>query len=167
MREESRRWLKQAEADREAARSLGAGHYHMGAFACHQAVKKAMRAAFIELRRSLAPKTHNLLELARELNAPEEVLSDLRLLNPEYAVSRLSRRGHRDPGRDVRRAEDQTPVGGGGEDVAMGHLGVDGGGLDRFLTPGAGPLSAAGGDHLRLPGERGRSDPQRRCRRPA
>lgn len=32
-----------------------------------------MKAAFIELRRSLPPKTHNILELARELGAPEPV----------------------------------------------------------------------------------------------
>lgn len=36
----------------------------------------------------MPPKTHNLVELGRSLGAPEEVLGDLRLLNPEYATSR-------------------------------------------------------------------------------
>lgn len=36
----------------------------------------------------MPPKTHNLVELGRLLNVPEEVLSDLRLLNPEYVTSR-------------------------------------------------------------------------------
>ncbi len=88
MREESRRWLRQARADLEVARALGHGHYFVGAFACHQAAEKAMKAACIELHRTLPPKTHNLLELARELRAPEEVLSDLRLINPEYVAAR-------------------------------------------------------------------------------
>ncbi len=88
MREETRRWLKQAEADLAVARELGHGHYYIGAFACHQAIEKGMKAAFIERKRSMPPKTHNLVELARELGAPEAVLSDVRLLNPEYAVSR-------------------------------------------------------------------------------
>lgn len=34
------------------------------------------------------PKTHNLMELGRALDAPEDALSDLRLINPEYAASR-------------------------------------------------------------------------------
>ncbi len=88
MREEARRWLKQAEADLEVARELGHGHYYIGAFACHQAVEKAMKAAFIERKRRMPPKTHDLLELARRLGAPEPVLSEVRLINPEYAVSR-------------------------------------------------------------------------------
>lgn len=88
MREEARRWLKQAEAELKVARELGHGHYFLGAFACHQAIEKAMKAAYIQMKRSMPPKTHNLLELAKELDAPETFISDARLLNPEYAVSR-------------------------------------------------------------------------------
>jgi HEPN domain-containing protein len=88
VREEARRWLKQAESDLELARRLGHGHYYIGAFACHQAIEKSMKAAFIERKRAMPPKTHNLIELAKELEAPELVLSDIRLINPEYVVSR-------------------------------------------------------------------------------
>jgi len=88
VREEASRWLKQAEAELQVARELGHGHYYIGAFACHQAIEKAMKAAYIQLKRSMPPKTHNLLELAKELGGAETVLSDVRLLNPEYVVSR-------------------------------------------------------------------------------
>lgn len=47
-----------------------------------------MKGAIIELQRQLPPKTHNLVELGRTLGVPEDVMSDLRLLNPEYATSR-------------------------------------------------------------------------------
>jgi len=89
MREEARRWLKQAEAEREvASASRQAGFYFAAAFQCHQAVEKALKAAHIELQRAMSPKTYNLLDLARPLGPPPEVMSALRLLNPEFAVSR-------------------------------------------------------------------------------
>ncbi len=89
MREEARRWLAQADADLAHARaSAQAGFYFAAAFSCHQAAEKWLKGAVIELRRTLPPKTHNLIELGRLLEVPEEVMSDLRLLNPEYAASR-------------------------------------------------------------------------------
>ncbi len=89
MREEARRWLAQGDADLAHARaSHQAGFYFAAAFSCHQAAEKWLKGAVIELRRTLPPKTHNLVELGRTLEVPEEVMSDLRLLNPEYATSR-------------------------------------------------------------------------------
>ncbi len=89
MREEARRWLAQGDADlAHAQASRQAGFYFATAFGCHQAAEKWLKAAVIELRRTLPPKTHNLVELGRLLEVPEEVMSDLRLLNPEYAASR-------------------------------------------------------------------------------
>ncbi len=89
MREEARRWLVQADADMAHARaSTQAGFHFAAAFACHQAVDKWLKGAVIVLHRSMPPKTHNLIELGRMLDAPEEVRSDLRLINPEYAASR-------------------------------------------------------------------------------
>ncbi len=89
MREEARRWLAQADADLASARaSIQAGFFFAAAFACHQATEKWLKGAIVELRRAMPPKTHNLMELGRALDAPEEVLSDLRLINPEYAASR-------------------------------------------------------------------------------
>jgi len=89
VREEARRWIVQADADLAHARaSIRAGFHFAAAFACHQAVEKWLKGAVIELQRSMPPRTHNLVELGRTLAVPEEVLSDLRLLNPEYATSR-------------------------------------------------------------------------------
>ncbi len=76
------------------------------AFACHQAVGKWLKGAIIELRRTLPPKAHNLVKLGRVLGVPEEVMSDLRLLNPEYATSRYpdAANGIRAENYDERRA---------------------------------------------------------------
>ncbi len=89
MREEARRWLVQGDADLAHARaSMQAGFHFAAAFACHQAVEKWLKGAIIHLRRTLPPQTRNLVELGRVLEVPEDVMSDLRLLNPEYATSR-------------------------------------------------------------------------------
>lgn len=89
MREEARRWLAQADADlAHAMASMRAGFHFAAAFACHQAAVKWLKGAIVEIQRSIPPRTHNLVELGRTLGVPEAVLSDLRLLNPEYAASR-------------------------------------------------------------------------------
>jgi HEPN domain-containing protein len=89
VREEARRWLAQADADLAHARaSMQAGFHFAAAFACHQAAEKWLKGAIVEIQRSMPPRTHNLIELGRTLRVPEAVLSDLRLLNPEYAASR-------------------------------------------------------------------------------
>lgn len=89
MRSETLAWLAQADADRRAAATMvEAGHYYMAAFLSHQMVEKAMKGAFIETRRDMPPKTHNLVLLARELGAPEEVVSRARLINAEYVCAR-------------------------------------------------------------------------------
>ncbi|MBI4279283.1 MAG: HEPN domain-containing protein [Armatimonadetes bacterium] len=89
MREEARRWFEQADADLEYAKASIQTGFHFGAaFQCHQAVEKWLKGAVIELHRRMPPKTHDLVELGETLKAPEEVMSDLRLLNPEYKTSR-------------------------------------------------------------------------------
>lgn len=49
--------------------------------------RSGLRAPSSYLQRRLPPKTHNLVELGRVLEVPETVMSDLRLLNPEYVTS--------------------------------------------------------------------------------
>lgn len=60
----------------------------MAAFAVHQSVEKALKAAIVDLRRQIPPRTHDLVELGRHLAVPEGVSAALRRLNPHYAVSR-------------------------------------------------------------------------------
>lgn len=90
MRDEVRSWLGQSQAELRAARDiLSLGHYSVVAFSAHQAVEMALKAQIIHRHRRMPAKTHNLLALAADLGGvPEAVLSELRLLNPEYAVSR-------------------------------------------------------------------------------
>ena len=64
------------------------GHLSAAAFYSHQAAEKALSGAIIEIEREMPPKMHNLIELGKTLEAPEDILSSLRLLDPEYSVSR-------------------------------------------------------------------------------
>ncbi len=90
VRDEVRNRFRQAEAELLAARdNVPLGHYSVAAFAAHQAAEMALKALIIHRHRRMPLKTHNLLGLAEDLgDVPDGVLSDLRLLNPEYAVSR-------------------------------------------------------------------------------
>ena len=89
MREEAAGWWEQGRHDLAAARTMfDQGTYFVAAFLSHQAAEKALKALVIETRRELPPKTHNLIVLGRLAGAPEEIMSALRLLNPEYVASR-------------------------------------------------------------------------------
>ena len=89
MRQESNRWWLQALEDLDTAeKNLTIRKYYVVAFYCQQSVEKAMKALFLETKRELPPKTHNLLELAEGVSAPEELLSCFRRLNVSYATSR-------------------------------------------------------------------------------
>lgn len=89
MRREARNWLRQAEADMKTAKDcLGAGNYYAAAFFGQQAVEKALKSYFIAERRDVPPKTHNLLDLSRELNVPKELLTIARELTPEFVITR-------------------------------------------------------------------------------
>ena len=63
--------------------------YYASAFFSHQAAEKTIKAAHVEARRELPPKTHNLVELGEMLGIKDaELVEALIDLNPEYAVSR-------------------------------------------------------------------------------
>jgi len=88
VREESRRFWIQALEDLETARVLlREERYYASAFYSHQAAEKALKAAYIEIRREAAPRTHNIVELGQALGM-NDLLDDLMELNPEYTVSR-------------------------------------------------------------------------------
>ncbi len=89
MREEITWWLKQAEADFRAAKnSLSSKDYHTSVFSLHQAVEKALKAAYIHREGTAAFKTHNLIELGKRLKVPPLMLNFLAKISPEYALSR-------------------------------------------------------------------------------
>jgi HEPN domain-containing protein len=89
MRQESNQWWQQALEDLDTAeKNFDIRKFYVAAFYCQQSVEKALKALFLEKKRDLPPKTHNLLELAKGVSAPEELYSSLRKLNVAYATSR-------------------------------------------------------------------------------
>lgn len=75
--------------DLETARvNIETKRYYASVFFSQQAADKGLKAFYIELKRDFAPKTHNMLEISRELNVPEEVFDAVIELNPEYFVTR-------------------------------------------------------------------------------
>jgi len=88
MREEVANNWAQAQEDLETARVLlKAERYYASVFFSQQASEKALKALYVQRKREL-PKTHNLVELAIELKAPEEVMSAAQELTPDYLVTR-------------------------------------------------------------------------------
>lgn len=88
MREEVNWWLKQSEADYTAAKhSFESKDYHTSAFSIHQAVEKSLKALYIHKKKT-SLKTHNLIQLGKELKVPLKILTFLAKLSPEYALSR-------------------------------------------------------------------------------
>ncbi|HDD71587.1 MAG TPA: HEPN domain-containing protein, partial [Candidatus Aenigmarchaeota archaeon] len=64
MRPEAENWWKQALEDLDSAKkNLKIKKYYLVAFLSQQAAEKALKALFIELKRRLQPKTHNLIRL--------------------------------------------------------------------------------------------------------
>lgn len=89
MREESRNWWLQALEDLKTAEvNIDTKRYYASVFFSQQAAEKALKAFHIEKLRDFPPKTHNMLEISRELNVPEEVQDAVIELNPEYFVTR-------------------------------------------------------------------------------
>ncbi|ODS42311.1 MAG: hypothetical protein MSIBF_02995 [Candidatus Altiarchaeales archaeon IMC4] len=88
MREEIKNWWKQAEKDLKAARnSLKSEDFEWASFQAQQAAEKALKAVFMNEKKRPA-RTHNIVELGRELGADKEVMVALKELNPDYIVAR-------------------------------------------------------------------------------
>ena len=89
MREEARRWWTLAEDDLTAAKhAAAAGDHYVAAFYSQQAAEKALKALWIKRKRELAPRTHDLTELASGLDVPADFETCLLLLNPAYVNTR-------------------------------------------------------------------------------
>jgi len=88
VREEIENFWRQAQADLKNARLTldGCAHY-LCAFLCQQAAEKALKALHMLKKRSL-PHTHNIIQMAEALGAPERLLSFTREMNPDYVQTR-------------------------------------------------------------------------------
>jgi HEPN domain-containing protein len=73
-----------ARAVRRRADASNAG----GSFLSHQAVKKYLKAVWIQKKRVRPRPTHYLRELGLGLRAPKRLMAHLISLNPDYTVAR-------------------------------------------------------------------------------
>ncbi len=107
VREEAINWYEGALVDLEEARSaLAGGRYNWALFAAHQAVEKALKAAFMVLKRSLPPRTHDLTRLVSELGLsfPRELETGISELSPYYTVARYPNAGFEKPWESIERS---------------------------------------------------------------
>lgn len=94
MREEIANTWTQAQEDLKTATVLlETDRFYASVFFSQQAAEKALKALYMYLKREL-PKTHNLVALARELDAPERVMEAARELAPDYVVTRYANAAH-------------------------------------------------------------------------
>lgn len=91
MRKQAQDWLQDARNDLRDARQMAeGGMYNWAVFAARQAAEKALKAAYIVMRRADPPLLHSLPKLARQCfeNIAEEVEAALYRLNREYLTTR-------------------------------------------------------------------------------
>ncbi|MEN7981909.1 MAG: HEPN domain-containing protein [Nanoarchaeota archaeon] len=85
---EYKEWIEYAEKDLEGAKhSISGGYLEIGAFLLQQSAEKALKAVLIKEQKKLV-KTHNLLNLSKDINAPENIQNFCNELNPAYMFSR-------------------------------------------------------------------------------
>jgi len=88
MRKEIENWWKQAKHDLEAAsKNLKIGEYYLVAFLSQQAVEKGLKAV-VMLKHRQRIVTHSLAELGKKVGIGTALLKDLRVISPEYVISR-------------------------------------------------------------------------------
>lgn len=107
VRGEARDWFDGALVDLEEARSaLREGRYNWALFAAHQAVEKALKAAYMVLKRDLPPKTHDLVRLLRALDVdmPRDLREGLAELSPYYTLARYPNAGLERPWESIERS---------------------------------------------------------------
>jgi HEPN domain-containing protein len=84
MREEVGLWLKQAEADLQTAEKLLQSNvYYASVFFSQQAAEKFVKACWIHLKGELPPKSHNIVNMIRELGGKEDLIDAAAELTPE------------------------------------------------------------------------------------
>jgi HEPN domain-containing protein len=88
MKEETKKWLEKANQDMDMAQySFNGKKLDAAAFYSQQAVEKQLKAFQIE-KFSEFDKTHDLISLAKKLNAPKEILDCCKDISPYYTVTR-------------------------------------------------------------------------------
>jgi HEPN domain-containing protein len=89
LRPEATLWLRLSDTDlRTAGRLLDIGIHYASVFFAQQSAEKALKALWIVKKAELAPRTHNLVMLARELGGDESLVEAAAELTPEYVLTR-------------------------------------------------------------------------------
>ena len=85
---ESKKWFEQARKDLKAAKdSLNSENYEWACFQAQQSSEKALKALHIKRYKHLL-KVHDLVLLAKRINAPNEIIASCSKINPSYADTR-------------------------------------------------------------------------------
>ena len=81
-------WWKQAERDLKSSKnSLNSKDYYVSALLSQQAVEKALKCLYLKEKGELL-RIHDLVKLAREVNAPLEIVKKCAEINPVYVEVR-------------------------------------------------------------------------------
>lgn len=92
--EEVSNWFEQAKADIKTAKvCLRKRRYYASVTFSQQSAEKGLKAIFVKLKQHLPPKIHDLVELCRRVEAPEEVVSQAEKLTATYFSSRYPEAG--------------------------------------------------------------------------
>ncbi|MEM1636036.1 MAG: HEPN domain-containing protein [Nitrososphaerota archaeon] len=105
-RKEAKDWFDGAMVDLEEARSaLLNNRVNWALFAAHQAVEKALKSAFMILKRERPPRTHDLVRLLGELGLelPENLRTGISELSPYYVLARYPNAGLERPWESIDR----------------------------------------------------------------
>lgn len=84
-------WLDKVNEDYLTAQELlKSGRYTWCAFACQQFLEKYLKAAYVKRFEKVAPYTHNLLRLCKELSLdlPDPILDSMTLVDKYYLATR-------------------------------------------------------------------------------
>ena len=81
-------WLRQADDDLKAAeKNLGIDIYYMASFLAQQSAEKGLKALYIKKFKELL-RVHDLVYLAKKVEAPENLSENCRFLSKVYIESR-------------------------------------------------------------------------------
>lgn len=88
MREEVKNWMRQGDADLKTAKdNIKTENFYASVLFAQQAAEKYLKAFYIATKRELI-QTHNLVKLARTLQAPSSIMNASAELTPDYIGTR-------------------------------------------------------------------------------
>ena len=91
-------WMNRAKADLAAADgNLRIRQFYVSVFLCHQAVEKGLSALYVECRREVPPRSHDVLRLAVAVNLPARLRGFVTELMPSSVMARYPDAADADP----------------------------------------------------------------------